>query len=85
MKKIKTIEAIEAARLIKEMCSKRKRGVIMRKTTVDKIDAVFVNHKEFSDWAMVYECTTCGSRFIDINDNYRLCPYCGRKIVDSKE
>lgn len=25
MKKIKTIEAIEAARLIKEMCSKRKR------------------------------------------------------------
>lgn len=32
-----------------------------------------------------YECTKCGAKFLDRNDNYAFCPYCGRKIVDKKE
>lgn len=32
-----------------------------------------------------YMCNECGDIFVDSNDNYRLCPYCGRKIVDKKE
>lgn len=32
-----------------------------------------------------YECTKCGANFLDRDDNYKYCPYCGRKIVDEKE
>lgn len=32
-----------------------------------------------------YECTKCKARFLDRDDNYAYCPYCGRKIVDNKE
>lgn len=32
-----------------------------------------------------YECAKCGANFLDRDDNYAFCPYCGRKIVDQKE
>lgn len=32
-----------------------------------------------------YVCNECGAGFIDRDDNYEFCPYCGRKIVDKKE
>ena len=32
-----------------------------------------------------YKCTKCDANFLDRNDNYAFCPYCGRKIVDKKE
>lgn len=53
----------------------------MEETTVKKINTVSVNSKTFSGRAVVYQCTTCQSRFIDMYDSYFLCPFCGRKIV----
>lgn len=32
-----------------------------------------------------YACDECGAGFIDSDDNYAYCPYCGRRIVDDKE
>lgn len=31
---------------------------------------------------MEYACSECGENFLDRDDNYKFCPYCGRKIVD---
>lgn len=56
----------------------------MEETTVKKINTVSVNSKTFSGRAMVYQCTTCQSRFIDMYDSYFLCPFCGRKIVGTE-
>ena len=28
-----------------------------------------------------YMCDECGDIFLDRDDNYAFCPYCGRKIV----
>ena len=52
-----------------------------KETTVKKINTITVSSKTFSRRAMVYQCTMCQSRFVDMDDNYRLCPYCGRKII----
>ena len=27
-----------------------------------------------------YQCGKCGTKFIDRSDDYKYCPYCGRKI-----
>ena len=51
-----------------------------QETTVKKINTITVGSKTFFGRAMVYQCTMCQSRFVDMDDNYRLCPYCGRKI-----
>lgn len=51
-----------------------------QETTVKKINTITVGSKTFSGRAMVYQCTMCQSRFVDMDDNYRLCPYCGRKL-----
>jgi DNA-directed RNA polymerase subunit RPC12/RpoP len=32
-----------------------------------------------------YKCEKCGANFLDCDDNYAYCPYCGRKIVIEKE
>lgn len=29
----------------------------------------------------LYECNECGAVFLDRDDDYKYCPYCGRKIV----
>ncbi|WP_418576687.1 hypothetical protein [Phascolarctobacterium succinatutens] len=52
-----------------------------QETNVKKINTITVSSKTFSRRAMVYQCTMCQSRFVDMDDNYRLCPYCGRKII----
>lgn len=53
----------------------------MDETTIKKINTVSVSSKTFSGRAIVYKCTTCQSRFVDMDNNYCLCPYCGRKII----
>lgn len=53
----------------------------MEETTVKKISTVSVTKKTCSKCAIVYQCTTCQSIFIDMYDNYFLCPFCGRKII----
>lgn len=32
-----------------------------------------------------YKCDSCGESFYDRDDNYKYCPYCGRKIDNDKE
>lgn len=56
----------------------------MEETTVKKINTISVSSKTFSRRAMVYRCTTCQSLFVDMYDNYFLCPYCGRKIIGTE-
>lgn len=56
----------------------------MEETTVKKINTISVSSKTFSKRAMVYRCTTCQSLFVDMYDNYFLCPYCGRKIIGTE-
>ena len=55
-----------------------------QETTVKKNNTNTVGSKTFSGRAMVYKSTMCQSRFVDMDDNYRLCPYCGRKIIGIK-
>lgn len=31
-----------------------------------------------------YQCEQCGAKYIDVRDNFKYCPNCGRKIVDKK-
>lgn len=52
----------------------------MNKTTVTEMD-YFVQDYPLTEYA----CDECGASFIDRDDNYKFCPYCGRKIVDQKE
>lgn len=28
-----------------------------------------------------YQCEQCGAKYIDVRDNFKYCPNCGRKIV----
>lgn len=52
----------------------------MKKTTVTE-----VSYQTYQCRITEYACDKCGSVFLDYNDNYQYCPYCGRKIVDKKE
>ena len=47
----------------------------MEKTTVTEI-----NHFTRGYPLSEYMCDECGDIFIDRDDNYAFCPYCGRKI-----
>lgn len=49
-------------------------------TTIERIDYAFFDYP-----VCTYRCEKCGTKFIDTNDNFQYCPYCGRKIVDNKE
>lgn len=40
-------------------------------------------YPEYNFPITLYECDECGAVFLDRDDNYKYCPYCGRKIVDS--
>ena len=31
-----------------------------------------------------YACDECGAGFIDRDEDYAFCPYCGRKIVEKR-
>lgn len=42
-------------------------------------------YSEYDSPIISYVCGECGEKFLDRDDNYKFCPYCGRKIVDSKE
>lgn len=49
----------------------------MKKTTVKYIDgASFYYLLPISR----YRCLSCKASFLDANDDYQFCPYCGRKI-----
>lgn len=53
----------------------------MNKTTVTGIYC----YPKYNFPITLYECNECGAVFIDRDNNYEFCPYCGRKIVDQKE
>lgn len=42
-------------------------------------------YSEYDSPIISYVCGECGEKFLDRDDNYRFCPYCGRKIVYGKE
>lgn len=52
----------------------------MNKTTVTEMDYSVYDYPLTG-----YACDECGAGFIDRDDNYAYCPYCGRKIVNKKE
>ena len=52
----------------------------MNKTTVTEMDYSVYDYPLTG-----YACDECGAGFIDRDDNYAFCPYCGRKIVEEKE
>jgi rubrerythrin len=72
---------VKVARGDKKSLEKVEVKKMEQETTVKKINTITVSSKTFSGRAMVYQCTMCQSRFVDMDDNYRLCPYCGRKII----
>lgn len=52
----------------------------MNKTTVTEM-SYFVHDYHMSEYA----CDECGAGFIDRDDNYQYCPYCGKEIAYKKE
>lgn len=48
----------------------------MDKTTVTEI-GYFVHDYPMSE----YECDRCGDEFVDRDDDYVFCPYCGKKSL----
>lgn len=42
-------------------------------------------YSEYDSPIISYVCGECGEKFLDRDDNYKYCPYCGRKIIHSKE
>ena len=56
---------------------KLKRREKMNKTTVTEI-GYFVHDYPMSE----YECNGCGDEFVDRDDDYVFCPYCGKKIIE---
>lgn len=52
----------------------------MEETTV-----VEMNHFTRGYPISEYMCYECEAIFLDHDDNYHYCPYCGRKIVEGKE
>ena len=42
-------------------------------------------YSEYDSPIISYVCGECGEKFLDRDDDYKYCPYCGRKIVDRKE
>ena len=53
---------------------------LMNKTTVTELE-YFIHDFPMTE----YECDNCKEEFVDRNDDYIFCPYCGRKIVSKKE
>ena len=48
----------------------------MNKTTVTGTYC----YPEYNFPITLYECHECGAVFLDRDDDYKYCPYCGRKI-----
>lgn len=40
-------------------------------------------YSEYDSPIISYVCGECGEKFLDRDDNYRFCPYCGRKITNT--
>lgn len=49
----------------------------VQETKVQRLDYFRFGYPVFS-----YQCEECGARYIDTNDNFQFCPYCGRKITE---
>lgn len=49
----------------------------MEETTVTGIYC----YPEYNFPITLYECNECGAVFLDRDDDYKYCPYCGRKIT----
>ena len=42
----------------------------------------YVDFKSRSYPISKYKCLSCKARFLDADDNYAYCPYCGKRIVE---
>ena len=42
-------------------------------------------YSEYDSPIISYVCGECGEKFLDRDDNYKYCPYCGRKIARSEQ
>ncbi len=49
----------------------------MEETTIE-----YVDFKSRSYPISKYKCLSCKARFLDVDDNYVYCPYCGKRIVE---
>lgn len=49
----------------------------MEETTVTEVKY----YSEYDEPIIEYTCSECGENFLDRDDNYAYCPYCGRKIT----
>lgn len=47
-------------------------------TTVEEFNLLLTDIGELT----VYRCNSCNATFIDQDNNYRYCPYCGRMIKE---
>ena len=47
---------------------------------MEEIRVSEVSYSVYDYPMMEYACDECGARFIDHDENYQYCPYCGRKI-----
>jgi rubrerythrin len=56
-----------------------------KKMTVETTVTGIYCYPEYNFPITLYECDECGAVFLDRDDDYKYCPYCGRKIVDEKE
>lgn len=52
----------------------------MKKTTVKYIYCESFNYP-YS--VSRYRCLSCKASFLDVNADYKYCPYCGRKIIEA--
>lgn len=52
----------------------------MNETTVTEM-----NREAYCYPVSEYMCDECGDIFLDRDDNYQYCPYCGRKIIEADE
>ena len=50
---------------------------LKQETTIKYIDC-----KSRSNPISKYKCLSCKAEFLDVDDNYVYCPYCGAKIVE---
>lgn len=52
----------------------------MEETTVKRIDYLVLDYT-----VIEYQCESCGAKYIDTRDNFKHCPFCGRRIIEANE
>ncbi len=52
--------------------------------TVEETTVIELDYFTYLSRITEYECQTCRKAFLDRDDNYKYCPYCGRKIIGTE-